>query len=179
MKQKSLIQKWAPVLESEIGAPIKRYQDAAVIACLLETQTKLNKGYMAESVNVTSDVAVYQQYALPLIRRQFPELLAMNTVSVIPTTTPTGIYFALRYLYDNAPVKTSQFRNGQKRELGYDLEKDYTGTVVDTVGRKWTTSEGEFLSNFHQDGQSPVDLSLSTGASKIKTTSIKVIKGSV
>ncbi|MGK3947058.1 hypothetical protein ABK046_52900, partial [Streptomyces caeruleatus] len=74
----------------------------------------------------TSDFAVYQQYALPLIRRQFPELLAMNTVAVIPTTTPQGIYFALRYLYDDY-LKTTQFRNGQKAEIGFDLDKDYTG----------------------------------------------------
>lgn len=182
MKQKSLVQKWAPVLESEMGAPIKRAQDAAVLATLLENQTKLNKGFLPESANVTSDVAVYQQYALPLIRRQFPELLAMNTVSVIPTTTPSGIYFALRHLYDNAPLKTTLFRNGQKKEVGFDLEKDYTGTVEDTKGRKWTTSEGEFLSNYMENGNNLNTFEtdgVTVGGNRIKTASIKVIKGSV
>jgi hypothetical protein len=187
--KKSLIQKWAPVLESEIGAPIRRQQDAAVLATLLETQTRLNKGYLAESVNVTSDVAVYQQYALPLIRRQFPELLAMNTVSVIPTTTPSGIYFALRYLYDNADLKTSAFRFGQKRELGYDLEKNYTGFKgVGPDNRKWTTSEGEFLSNFMETNPNTgsefvrtfnPDGSVASTNNTIRTASVKVIRGSV
>lgn len=186
-KKTSLIQKWAPVLESDIGQPIRRQQDAAVIATLLENQTKLNKGYLPESVNVTSDVQVYQQYALPLIRRQFPELLAMNTVSVIPTTTPSGIYFALRYLYDtSAGLKTGAFRNGQKKELGYDLDGNYTGheptdDVVDGKERKFTTSEGEFLSNYMENGSSlnTFDQSGGVGGNRIRQASIKVIKGSV
>lgn len=183
--KKSLIQKWAPVLESDIGAPVRRQQDAAILATLLETQTKLNKGFLPESANTTGDVAVYQQYALPLIRRQFPELLAMNTVSVIPTTTPSGIYFALRYLYDSAALKTTTFRNGQKQELGYDLEKNYTGyTGSGPDNRKWTTSEGEFLSNYMETSgnsylRSFMNDGTTTPGNVIKTASIKVIKGSV
>src|SRR5574343_1396833 len=100
MQKTSLVQKWAPVLESNIGSPIRSQTEASILATLLENQVKLNKGFLAESANVTADVEVYQQYALPLIRRQFPELLAMNTIAVIPTTTPQGIYFALRYLYE-------------------------------------------------------------------------------
>lgn len=190
-QKKSLIQKWAPVLESDIGTPVRSQQDASVLACLLENQVKLNKGFLPESVNVTGDVEVYQQYALPLIRRQFPELLAMNTVAVIPTTTPQGIYFALRYLYDESQ-KMSTFRNGQKREIGFDLDKDYTGytnpTNVNNAtgdGSSWTTGQGEFLSNYMENTQDPNSgvipngLGLAPDASRIKTASIKVIKGSV
>ena len=155
-KKKSLIQKWAPVLESDIGSPIRSQTDASVLACLMENQVKLNKGFLPESTNVTADVEVYQQYALPLIRRQFPELLAMNTVAVIPTTTPQGIYFALRYLYDGTK-KTTAFRHGQNGEIGFDLWKDFTGYANyytgATNGGPWTTSEGEYLSNFM--GQQP------------------------
>lgn len=179
LKQKSLIQKWAPVLESDMGAPIKSHTDASVIACLLETQAKLNKGFLPESVNVTGDVQVYQQYALPLIRRQFPELLAMNTVAVIPTTTPQGIYFALRYLFDNAPVKTGSFRQGQKREIGFDLEKAYTGKLNGEYFGNFSTSEGEYLSNYYDQADGSGQLGLHSGAQQIKTASIKVIKGAV
>jgi len=187
-QKKSLIQKWAPVLESDIGAPIRSQTEAGVLACLLENQVRLNKGFLPESVNVTSDVAVYQQYALPLIRRQFPELLAMNTVAVIPTTTPQGIYFALRYLYDDY-LKTNQFRNGQKAEIGFDLDKDYTGYQPGD-GNAWTTSQGEFLSNYTEQMPNSVPqnnafypnglgLAASPYNNQIKTASIKVIKGSV
>lgn len=174
VKSTSLIQKWAPVLESDIGAPIKSQTEASILATVLETQVKLNKGFLPESANVTGDVEVYQQYALPLIRRQFPELLAMNTVAVIPTTTPQGIYFALRYLYDTS-VKTGTFRNGQKREIGFDLDKDYTG-ATSNAGTPWTTAEGEFLSNYMETSGQYVE---NTSGNMIKQASIKVIKGSV
>lgn len=174
--KKSLVQKWAPVLESNIGAPIRSQNDASVIATLLETQVKLNKGLLAESANVTADVEVYQQYALPLIRRQFPELLAMKTVAVIPTTTPQGIYFALRYLYEGATTKTTDFRKGLKKEIGFDLDTDFTGTQPGD-GTPWTTSEGEYLSNYMENGTDPY--TALEGGNQIKKASIKVIKGSV
>ena len=55
----SLIQKWAPVLESKIGSKIKTQHQAAVLATMLENQTKLNNGFLPESANVTGDVKVY------------------------------------------------------------------------------------------------------------------------
>jgi len=188
-KSKSLIQKWAPVLESDIGSPIKSQSEASVMATLLENQVKLNKGFLPESANVTGDVEVYQQYALPLIRRQFPELLAMNTVAVIPTTTPQGIYFALRYLYDDT-TKTTTFRSGQKAEIGFDLFRDHAGDQAPPNGTPWSTAEGEFLSNYQENAVdasgSPANFQLHNqdttgyiGGYKIKRASIKVIKGSI
>ena len=145
-QKKSNCRKWQAVLESNLGRPLRSRAEASVIATLLDTQNKLNRGILQEAANVSADVAQYQQYALPLIRRQFPELLAMNTVAVIPTTTPNGIYFALRYLYDNEPLKTTAFRQGQKQEIGYDLVADHTGFAG--FYNPWTTGAGEMLSNY-------------------------------
>ena len=146
LQKKNLSRKWESVLNSNLGRPMRNRAEASVIATLLENQNKLNRGALMEAANVSADVAQYQQYALPLIRRQFPELLAMNTVAVIPTTTPQGIYFALRYLYDNEPVKTTEFRKGQKQEIGYDLVADHTGFAG--TFNPWTTGAGEMLSNY-------------------------------
>lgn len=146
LQKKSTTRKWQSVLESDLGRPLRTRAEASVIATLLDNQNKLNRGALVEAANVSADVAQYQQYALPLIRRQFPELLAMNTVAVIPTTTPQGIYFALRYLYDNEPVKTTAFRKGQKQEIGYDLVADHTGFAG--TFNPWTTGMGEMLSNY-------------------------------
>ena len=146
LQKKNLSNKWRTILESNLGRPIRTRAEASVIATLLENQNKVNRGAMLESANVSADVAQYQQYALPMIRRQFPELLAMQTVTVIPTTTPQGIYFALRYLYDNEPLKTTAFRQGQKQELGYDLVADHTGFAG--TFNPWTTGMGEMLSNY-------------------------------
>ena len=197
----SYTRKWNAVLNSDLGRKITTRTEASVLATLMETQNKLNHGQLMESANVSSDVAQYQQYALPLIRRQFPELLAMNTVAVIPTTTPHGIYFALRYLYDNEPLKTSQFRFGQKQEIGYDLVADHTGFA--TTFNPWRTAAGEMLSNFSEGTQERTGLAypygssygqlynnfggdtmdgsdeLGTYAYNIKKASIKVISGAI
>ena len=124
----------------------------------------------------------------------------MNTVAVIPTTTPHGIYFALRYLYDNEPLKTTAFRFGQKQEIGYDLVADHTGFA--STFNPWRTGAGEMLSNFsegtHVSGQAyPYGSSygelynnfggdtmdgndeLGQYAYNIKKASIKVISGAI
>lgn len=197
----SYTRKWSAVLNSNLGRKINTRTEASVLATLMETQNKLNHGQLFESANVSSDVAQYQQYALPLIRRQFPELLAMNTVAVIPTTTPHGIYFALRYLYDNEPLKSTAFRFGQKQEIGYDLVADHTGFA--TTFNPWRTAAGEMLSNFSEGTQERTGLAYPYGASygqlynnfggdtldgsdelgayayNIKKASIKVISGAI
>ena len=151
IQNKSNTRKWKAVLESNLGRPLRNRGEASAIAVLLENQNLVNRGAKFESANITADVAQYQQYALPLIRRQFPELLAMNTVAVIPTTTPQGIYFALRYLYDNEPLKSTAFRYGQKQEIGYDLVADHTGFA--TSFNPYSTGAGEMLSNYSEGTQ--------------------------
>ena len=151
IQNKSNTRKWKAVLESNLGRPLRNRGEASAIAVLLENQNLVNRGAKFESANITADVAQYQQYALPLIRRQFPELLAMNTVAVIPTTTPQGIYFALRYLYDNEPLKSTAFRYGQKQEIGYDLIADHTGFA--TTFNPYSTGAGEMLSNYSEGTQ--------------------------
>lgn len=44
----------------------------------------------------------FQNIKLPLIRKQFPQLLSTQLVSVQPVVTqPQGISFAMRYLYED------------------------------------------------------------------------------
>ena len=42
--------------------------------------------------------------------------------------------------------KTTVFRKGQKMEIGFDLKTNHTGKLGKS--RKFTTREGEFLSNY-------------------------------
>ena len=149
MKQQvntSLIKKWGSVLESNLGGckSIKNQQEAHVVASLLENQYKLNKGYLPESQNISSDMATYQNYAMPLVRRMFPELLAMNVTSVQPLSQPYGLAFALRFRYDECG--TDSF---SQTEMGYNyIKPEWTGKGVSSAPSGWTTSEGELLSNF-------------------------------
>lgn len=142
----SLIKKWGAVLESNIGKPIKNQTEAHVVATLLENQYKLNKGYLAESANLTSDMANYQNYALPLVRRMFPELLAMNVTSVQPLTQPMGLAFALRFRYDDQGVGSFQ-----DPEMGYNyIRPQFTGIGTSGAPSGWSTSDGELLSNYFE-----------------------------
>ena len=43
--------------------------------------------------------------------------------------------------YTNLNLKTTEFRQGQKQEIGFDLDTDFTGSF----GKAFTTSEGENL----------------------------------
>lgn len=71
LQKKNLTRKWQSVLESNLGPAMHTRAEASVIATLLENQNKLNRGALIEAANVSADVAQYQQYALPMIRRQF------------------------------------------------------------------------------------------------------------
>ena len=55
-------------------------------------------------VNNLSDIPE-SGYFKPSSHRFGPQLLSQNIVSVIPTSTPQGIYFALRYLYGDDTMK--------------------------------------------------------------------------
>jgi len=50
------------------------------------------------------------------------------------------------------PPKNTSFRQGQPMEIGYDLVTDFTGYQNYYTGKgdggPWTTTEGEYLSNF-------------------------------
>lgn len=45
--------------------------------------------------------------------------------------------------------KTTEFRKGQKMEIGFDLNKDHTGKGN---GSSLTTEQGELFSNFMENG---------------------------
>lgn len=140
----SLIKKWQGALEAPLGRSLKTQQECHVVATLLENQYKLNKGYLPESQSVTSDMATYQNYAMPLVRRMFPELLAMNVTSVQPLTQPYGLAFALRFRYDECGVNSFS-----DTEMGYNyIKPEWTGTGIPSAPAGWSIPDGELLSNY-------------------------------
>jgi hypothetical protein len=194
----SRIKRWAPILEGNLGPAIKSPIMSANIANLLENQCRYNKGALTEAAT-TADLATYQQYAMALVRRSFPDLLAMNCVAVIPTTGPSGVYFALRFIYENGATKSTAYRQGQKWEIGFDLDETYTNYYAGGSYRPFTTKEGEMLSNWAEgavsnpwgptdnpqsaDGVAGVGFQLQTppgaGGSIMRKASIKVVRGAI
>ena len=43
-----IIEKWVPMIESEIGEPIRTTEETSKMAVLLESKVTLNKGYFEE-----------------------------------------------------------------------------------------------------------------------------------
>lgn len=141
-KHGSLMKKWAPVIEStQVGRAVDSTQKAAVLSVCLENQYKLNKGYLPESQNITSDMAMFQQYAMPIVRRMLPELLAMNVTQVQPLTGPTGLAYAMRFMYDDAIGG----------EFGYNtVRPEFTGRGTSSTPSAFSTQQGEYLSNYSE-----------------------------
>ena len=44
--------------------------------------------------------------------------------------------------------KKTVFRQGQKMEVGFDLKRNHTGKTTKKGASKFTTAEGEMLSNY-------------------------------
>jgi hypothetical protein len=56
---------------------------------------------------------------------RFPQLLSNSTVGVQPTTTPTGIYFALRYIYQNNQPNYNPWQSS----ASYDIASMYPNVI--------------------------------------------------
>ena len=48
--------------------------------------------------------------------------------------------------------KKTKFRQGQQMEIGFDLNRNHTGKITKKGTRKFTTAEGEMLSNYMENG---------------------------
>jgi len=166
-------------LEANFGKPIQSTQMLNALATIMNNQQKANL-----EATTTADVATYQQYALPLIRLQFPDMIAMNVVSVIPTNSPYGVYFAIRHLYENGRTKEGPFRQGEKWQIGFDLDQGFTGKANEEAYGAWTTKQGEALSNWSEFGDFPdesgtLKLPPGMGGNVIARASIKVLRGAI
>ena len=51
-------------------------------------------------VVLADNSADFSNYAMPLTRRVFPELLATNVTSVQPLSQPMGLRYAMRFAYE-------------------------------------------------------------------------------
>ena len=57
---------------------------------------------------VDSSIASFKRFAIPLIRKTFPKLIADQIVSVQPLTGPSSLIYYMRYKYANSRQQTSQ-----------------------------------------------------------------------
>ncbi len=71
----------------------------------------------------------FNQVAVPMVRRTFPELIAHETCGVQPMNGPVGLAFAMRFIADQTYDGTAG------TEIGHNtIDSAYTGSVVTSTG---------------------------------------------
>lgn len=99
-KKNQLVRKWSPVLGKcrEVGQ-----QKFGLMASILENQFNAwnpeKRSMLFEDQTTTANIADFTRFALPLIRKSYPKLIADNLVGVQPMSQPASLIFYIRYRY--------------------------------------------------------------------------------
>ena len=98
-KRNENVAKWAKVISKCKEIPAKKY---GLMAAMMENQYQHagNRGtVMFEEATTTNNIADFTRFALPLIRKSYPKLIADNLVGVQPMSQPASLIFYIRYRY--------------------------------------------------------------------------------
>jgi len=89
---RALVEKWAWLLEGtkkQNLTPIPQHHWEGM-AILFENQQAISNGMLATEATLKTDVTLPQKYALPIIRKVYPQLIAMKIASVQPMPLSSG-----------------------------------------------------------------------------------------
>lgn len=99
-KKNQLVGKWSPVLQKCREVTPKKF---GLMASILENQYNAwnpeGRSVIFEDQTTTANVADFTRFALPLIRKSYPKLIADNLVGVQPMSQPASLIFYIRYRY--------------------------------------------------------------------------------
>ena len=189
---KQLIKKW-----SDVGGPmsIKSVDDKYIkegLATLLENQERKdfngNDVFLSEdTTNGSTNTGALDSYdanwrfrpvALALVRRTFPDLFANKCVGVQAMSTPVGLAYAMRVVYEGTPTIEAAWQDvnkygGYTGATGTSAEPDGGGTdtsgstgildtPINTSGAPTGTAE-----NFQLDG-------ITNGTDKMQQLGIRI-----
>lgn len=148
-KKSALVKKWAPVINKMNEVPSKKY---GLMASLMENQHGVmnSKGssLLFEEAFQTGNIADFTRFALPLIRKAYPKLIADNLVGVQPMSQPASLIFYIRYRYGISKGQTTAGTQIMRqntsanyaRQNGWALDPYYSSQTVG--GQMW---DGEDL----------------------------------
>jgi hypothetical protein len=142
-KKNKLVKKWTPVLNK---MPEVNGKKMGLMACLLENQHAAMGGdssLLFEEAFQTGNIADFTRFALPLIRKAYPKLIADNLVGVQPMSQPASLIFYIRYRYGISKGQTQagtqimrQNTSAQfARQNGWALDPYYSSQTVG--GQMW------------------------------------------
>lgn len=99
-RKNPLVSKWAKVLTN---CPEIKPGKFDLMAKLFENQlnatTTRSSSLLTENQTTTADIADFTRFALPLIRKSYPKLIADNLVGVQAMSQPASLIFYIRYRY--------------------------------------------------------------------------------
>ncbi|MDP1712545.1 MAG: hypothetical protein Q8K86_08820 [Candidatus Nanopelagicaceae bacterium] len=139
-KRNVLVEKWAPVLNK---MPEVHKRKLNLMAVMLDNQHKSmenrrSSSLLTEETTTTNNIADFTRFALPLIRKSYPRLIADNLVGVQPMSTPASLIFYIRYRYGLSKGQTiagtqiMRQNTGQAfaRQNGWALDPYYSSQMV-------------------------------------------------
>lgn len=99
-RKNQLINRWAPVLRKCLEVRPDKY---SLMAAVLENQFKAwdpkTRSPIFEEATTTGNIADFTRFALPMIRKSYPRLIADSLVGVQPMSGPASLIFYIRYRY--------------------------------------------------------------------------------
>ena len=152
--RKALIEKWAPVLDSDQAPKITDNYRREVTAVLLENQeramreerTALFEDAPANSAGAMPDsggVAKFDPVLISLVRRAMPSMIAYDMCGVQPMTQPTGLIFAMKSKYTNQGGTEALFNEADTAFSGTGTHAGGPEVTGSTTGTPNTTSDAE------------------------------------
>lgn len=139
-KKNEMVRRWAPVLARCKEIPASKM---ALISMIMENQNNYSKnlkkgGVLFEEATTTGDIADFTRFALPMIRKSYPRLIADNLVGVQPMSSPASLIFYIRYRYAISKGQTiagtqiMRQNTGQNfsRQNGWALDPYYSSQTV-------------------------------------------------
>ena len=138
-KRSTLVKKWSPVLSKCREVLPQKF---AMMAAILENQYKHNnpenRSTIFEDQTTTANIADFTRFALPLIRKSYPKLIADSLVGVQPMSQPASLIFYIRYRYAltkgqtvaGTQIMRQNTSQGFARQNGWALDPYYSSQEV-------------------------------------------------
>jgi len=187
IKVQEIVKKWTTVLEHEDAPKITNKKVKRATAIMLENQAQwltqrngLNESQLNEttanySTSLTpngNDYSVngfFNQVAIPMVRRTFPELIAHEIVGVQPMNGPVGLAFAMRFVADQTYSGTAG------TEIGHNtIDSSYTGSYVTSTGEALGSNASGDLGLGIGDGTAIKEVSMTLEKAQVEAKTRKL-----
>lgn len=162
--EKSLNEKWAPLIEHKEFEAIKNDRkgtisqllentaiamaaDHSQMAQTLTEATLATTGGFTNAAAATGPVAGFDPILITMVRRSMPKLVTFDIMGVQPMTGPTGMIFAMRAKYGTQAGAEAFYNEANTAWSGTGTHANTTGQTGVTSGTGMATGVAEVLGN--------------------------------